>query len=373
MKHTGSSPKLRCRGHVILAIGGILTVALAAARAEPLYTVTDLGDLPGGSDESWAYGINNVGQVVGWSFTETGTRAFLWENGVMTPLAGTDPLRPSRAYSINDAGVIAGSVGEWGSGQAAMWEAGALTPLPNLPGQVNGGSFAINAAGQIAGYSGGPTIAAGGFSAMWEDGAVTGLAGVPTDVQRSQATGVNAAGEACGWYRQGSLFRAYRWNDGVMTEISTLPGAVGAQATGINDSGHVVGTAIFGGSPARYLGFLWDGESTLELGFGDFPPDTNYLVPRDITNDGVVVGGGPGAFIWTVDEGTRDLNNLLDASGDGWALAIAYSANELGQIVGVGTNPDGVLHGYLLTPIPEPAAFAHLALLATVCIAGRRR
>jgi probable HAF family extracellular repeat protein len=48
--------------------------------------MTDLGDLPGGSDYSYANGINAAGQVVGFSDASTGDRAFLWQNGSMTNL-----------------------------------------------------------------------------------------------------------------------------------------------------------------------------------------------------------------------------------------------------------------------------------------------
>jgi hypothetical protein len=49
----------------------LLALFVGAAATTPqvhaavLYTVTDLGDLPGGSDYSIAYGINDSGQVVG--------------------------------------------------------------------------------------------------------------------------------------------------------------------------------------------------------------------------------------------------------------------------------------------------------------------
>ncbi|MCW5761415.1 MAG: hypothetical protein KIS90_16715, partial [Phenylobacterium sp.] len=68
-------------------IGGAVASALliaapATATAAVQYILTDLGDLPGGNDHSVAYGINNAGQVVGYSYAATGYRAFLWSEGV---------------------------------------------------------------------------------------------------------------------------------------------------------------------------------------------------------------------------------------------------------------------------------------------------
>jgi probable HAF family extracellular repeat protein len=71
----------------------------------------DLGTLPGDL-WSWANNINSKGQAVGTSFPATGSRAFIWQNGVMTDLntlipAGS-PLYLLEAFGINDRGQIAG-------------------------------------------------------------------------------------------------------------------------------------------------------------------------------------------------------------------------------------------------------------------------
>jgi probable HAF family extracellular repeat protein len=71
----------------------------------------DLGTLPG-DVVSWANNINNKGQVVGTSFPVTGSRAFLWQDGVMTDLntliPPDSPLYLLEAFGINDRGQIAG-------------------------------------------------------------------------------------------------------------------------------------------------------------------------------------------------------------------------------------------------------------------------
>ncbi len=72
----------------------------------------DLGTLPG-IPGSLANGINNKGQVVGFSDDFNGnTVALLWRNGVMTDLntviPPNSPLFLLEALSINDRGQIAG-------------------------------------------------------------------------------------------------------------------------------------------------------------------------------------------------------------------------------------------------------------------------
>ena len=45
-----------------------------------------------------------------------------------------------------------------------------------------------------------------------------------------------------------------------------------------------------------------------------------------------------------------DLNYMLDSTGVRWVLDFATDINDIGQIVGIGTNPIGLQHGFLLTP-----------------------
>ena len=66
------------------------------------------------------------------------------------------------------------------------------------------------------------------------------------------------------------------------------------------------------------------------------------------------------------------MNSLIDPSS-GWILADATAINDSGQIVGNGTNPAGQTHAFLLTPIPEPASLALLALGGAIVLLGRRR
>jgi probable HAF family extracellular repeat protein len=78
--------------------------------------MTDLGSLSGALPTSQAIGINNQGQVVGFSNDAAGTDesavAVLWENGTITDLNTVirpgSPLFLMEATAINDRGEISG-------------------------------------------------------------------------------------------------------------------------------------------------------------------------------------------------------------------------------------------------------------------------
>ena len=75
--------------------------------------MTDLGTL--GGDYSIAYGINDMGQVVGESTTDNGqTHAFITgPDGVGMTDLGTLGGDYSLAFGINDAGQVVGVLRDW--------------------------------------------------------------------------------------------------------------------------------------------------------------------------------------------------------------------------------------------------------------------
>jgi len=123
-------------------------------------TVTELGTL--GGDESFAYDINNLGQVVGSSQAASRVGAFIWQNGVMTEIIGVGPSNfGSNAYGINDHGQVVGESGMGGVGDtshAFIWENGVTVDLNNvsITAVANGQwvlrhAYEINTQGQIVG------------------------------------------------------------------------------------------------------------------------------------------------------------------------------------------------------------------------------
>ncbi|MBK8753098.1 MAG: hypothetical protein IPL99_16370 [Candidatus Competibacteraceae bacterium] len=104
-----------------------------------------------------ALDINNIGQVVGYSFNVSGdTHAFLYTNGIMKDL-GTFPNRVSSvATGINDYGQIVGSSATaGGNGNAFLYDNDIMTtigdPSFNLPYRIVSVAKAINASRQIVG------------------------------------------------------------------------------------------------------------------------------------------------------------------------------------------------------------------------------
>jgi probable HAF family extracellular repeat protein len=120
-------------------------------------SVTDLGNL-GGTLNNVAEGINNHGQVVGFSDLpfDTASRAFLWTaRDGMRDLGAGDRLFASLAFGINDNGQVVGmSCDQDIDCGAFLWQEGVMTDLNTLlpqgsPWNLIAG-ISINSRGEIA-------------------------------------------------------------------------------------------------------------------------------------------------------------------------------------------------------------------------------
>jgi probable HAF family extracellular repeat protein len=143
------------------------------------------------------------------------------------------------------------------------------------------------------------------------------------------------------------VFHAFRWENGVLTDLGTLPEGSDSFAAAINSAGSIVGLATNGVIDPRtgpqFDAVLWKDGQIIDLGnLGG-----SFAVANDISDGGQIVGGGLNtifdafgglgpflggttqtrALLWQ-DGSMRDLGTL---GGDD---AFAEFVNELGQVAG---------------------------------------
>jgi probable HAF family extracellular repeat protein len=281
----------------------LLLCLAVSVQAEVQYTITDLGTLGGSYSE--AHGINDSGQVVGYSSIGNHYHAFLYNGTTMNDL-GTLGGTSSRAFAINNSGQVTGyGYTDESLHHAFLYDGTTMNDLGTIGSRYHSYAYGINDSGQVAGYG-------------------------DTDV---------------------SSAHAFFYDGTTMNDLGTL-GGPRSHAHGINDSGQVVGESYTAQWDAH--AFLYDGTTMNDLGTLGGNASEAFAI-NDI--DQVVGWSSNGsdwrAFLYDETEGMLDLNNLIP-SDSGWALWEARDINSSGQIVGYGYI-DEKKHAYLLTPVPEPA------------------
>lgn len=324
-----------------------LSLSDTASAAFNQYAVTDLGSLAsGGNDYSYAFDVNDGGDVVGYSKAADGSdHAFVRIRGQ----ALTD-LGQGRATGINNRRQLAG----WGSGpNYLLWKQAGVdnwvsedTGVVLLANNYRGQLIKINDRGHAAGTGSGPS---GDHVFFWKDGVETYIdmtAGcIPLSV-----VGLNNSDDVL-FSGSGpmSIFHGSSGQQEVLGDGSF------AELTALNDAGEAVGLNVMFGAKGYYsasTGFI-------------APPTALSL--WDINNSGLAVGGGnygsygvmfaipstARALVYSAQENSVAYLDTLTPNS-GWNLKIATGINDAGQIVGVGVNPAGKTHAFLLTPIGQP-------------------
>jgi len=353
-------------------IAGIWTFVLASAAfaAAQTYTITEIGALKG-DNESNGFAINNLGDVVGCSDTQTsegypctglvaGQHAFFWHKDAgMKDLGTLAGATVSGAIGVNDSGVVVGYSNVEGQPAtnfaAVQWTSkGVITNLGGLPGGSSSAAFQINSAGEAAGDS---FLSSGAVNATsWTGTKITNLGSLPKAIFTA-GLAINDSGQIVGEsvlsYGPPFQSRAFRWTGSTMKNLGTLSGGITSIANAVNSSGVVVGQSDGTATGGNWHAVLWSASNKIQ-DLGVLPGGT-YSIAFGVNDSGVVVGYGnifnnaAHAMVWTADGGMKDLNYLIPANS-GWVLINANAINNVGQITGYGTR-NGHNHAFLLTPV----------------------
>jgi probable HAF family extracellular repeat protein len=225
------------------------------------------------------------------------------------------PYITSAAYGINAAGQVVG-VTDGGSGayhEAFLWQNGVMQDL-GVHGQASG----INSANSVE-VVGTMSASNGPYAFLWQNGTTQNLGG-------GYATGVNDSGQVVG-----TINGAFLWQNGTMQNLGTLPGDIGSGATAINNSSQVVGISTKVHTTRKTqtytdTAFLWQNGNMISLGTLGGQNSDAYAI-----NDlGQVVGTADTktsfghAFLWDSTHGMKDLGFQGSPKG----------INAAGQIVG---------------------------------------
>jgi probable HAF family extracellular repeat protein len=340
------------------------------------YNVTDLGTIPGGNF-STALGINQSGQITGWSGTSEVDiggipgSAFLYRDGkiedigpsfakgsIGTAIAGDDkkglPADDEQKRKVRIVGYGNNAQGET---YAFLYQDHFSQILGLLPGGTTSIAYAVNDSGEVAGAA---DDSQGQVQAViFKDGNVISLGTLGATAGGGEAFGINALGDVTGTADAANGDAdGFLYHNGKMIDLGVLPGANSSGGNAINNSLQITGASGILGSGTNHA-FLWKKGKMTDLGV---LPTGNSSQGSGINASGQIVGGSdifipsnvgsgpPGEYLshgFLYSNGQlQDLNNLISANS-GWVLGAASGINDLGEIVGTGTI-NGETHGYLL-------------------------
>jgi probable HAF family extracellular repeat protein len=334
-----------------IAILATSLLAIPSSANTQLYTVEDLGTLPGTSTGFTSFmsvtDINDAGDLAGcagWFVDPVlGSevwRPFVYTNGEMRQL--TD--RFGCANGINDAGQATGFAYFGGSTmpEAFVYENGVLRSIGALPGYSNQPyaiGYGINNAGTVVGESKAEAM-------IYENGEMKGFG----RHSAHSAAQINDLGDVIGFlatpknHREGFLFRANRVEviPGFEEDAAVVPAA-------LNSHGQVVGYTTILGIPQA---FLYENGVTRNFLAGR----CEFSSAADINDAGdILVGCGLRTYLYR----NGDLIDVEKAIGDAGPF-ISFGCgkmNERGQLACNAWMLGSGSHVLRLTPI-QPAALS---------------
>ncbi len=275
--------------------------------------------------------------------------------GILSLLCDASFALAAPSYNIIDLGTLGGS-SSWAtainnSGQVAgasayslsysqhgfLYSSGTMMDMGTFGGPDSVASC-INDNGVAAGIAMTNSETGYAFHAFrYQDGIMTDISGSSPYVSfRPQA--INSNAQMAGYATEDGKYEAIRYSAGIWTNLGTLGGL--SIATALNDDGQIVGYSRVAGDLNH--AFLYTGSTMTDLG----TLGGSESIAFAINCDGQVVGrsnttSGPcHAFLYS--QGT-----MIDIDMFGSSSSVANGINGEGQIVGCYSGTDGLNHGFL--------------------------
>jgi probable HAF family extracellular repeat protein len=264
--------------------------------------MTDLGTL--GGNTSYALGINNSGEVVGYSYLADNvtTHAFTWtSSGGMVDLGSLPGGSWTHAEAINSAGDLAGE---------GLDANGKQVPLYWSP--------------------------SGGFVSLGEN----------VGDSRNYGFGINDSNEMTGQKYQAEVVRAYTWSptQPSVHDIGTLPWGIHSVGNAINNLQHVTGTASTA-VVGRFDAFFWTRKTGMlhigSIAGGTYTAGEGINDTDEVTGFGVNTTGKSIGFYWSQSTGMTLLQTL------GGIESVGFHITSSGAIAGYSSNAAGSFHAAL--------------------------
>jgi uncharacterized repeat protein (TIGR01451 family) len=300
----------------------------------------------GGRD--FAYGINDLGQIVG----SSGGHAVYWTNYESMPVDLEELGGPintnngSTANAINVAGQIVGQADFTHNLPHAAYWPGSSSPavdLGALGGSANSSrAYSINGSGQMVGYS---SVGGHQRATYWTNGSSAPLDLGTLGGNVSDALAINDAGEIVGvaTTTDGRLQAAY-WTNASSPAVALAPlcGTTNSFGSAINNAGQIVGFAIPGTNVLESTAVIWRNHTSL-------PVELTTLILSNTPGFNLSLGDGGTAIndsgeIVTLGYANGSVSNVTDfvlvptnATINAYA-DLSLSASAAPEPVGVGSN-----------------------------------
>lgn len=354
----------------------------ALAAEPPRYAVTVIGgvsSVPAGP-VSLPLALNNNGRIVGYGYTGTSFQTLNWKEGILREMTGLGDFTRTFANSVNIRGRVvgAGIRTDPNTGQtetrALKWTGGVISDLGTLGGSI-ASALSINDHETIVGYSTlpGDTIIR---AFIHQNGAMSALPTLPGAVE-TYAYDIANTGYIAGAVVAGGPARPVLWVDSSILPLPIPASARTGAANAVNNAGVAVGAYELSEYTGAFAAAMWQNGALIDL--GNLGGPAPYAVAEDINNAGHVVGtslspSGLAGFLY-FDGRMYDLRDLLLAGPGSLQITAALAINDHGQIAAaalVNGQQTAVLLSPIVPNVPAPATVALLAAAGIVAFRRRR-